>query len=212
MNVMLSMFRTIFFFPSAIKLFTFSRRALLSSPRTMRPSSATTDTPSTSRFVIFNATFVSSSSSSYSSSFGSGTGGNRAGPHSLSVIVRAGHVIAADWANQLASPRFQPLGADGTIQQSVLLVWRRGALLFPGPPAPILGSRARGTIGYFRRGGQAGVLCDPASVEFRRGFLRSSAGQPLARGTFHGSTVITHPPAREKRGGQQRIDGVKPFA
>src|SRR5258708_31439459 len=39
--VMLSMFRTIFFFPSAIRLFNFSRRALLSSPSAMRPSSAT---------------------------------------------------------------------------------------------------------------------------------------------------------------------------
>jgi hypothetical protein len=57
--VKLSMFRTIFFFPSAIRLFNFSRRTLLSSPSTMRPSSATTDTPSTSRSVIFNAPFVS---------------------------------------------------------------------------------------------------------------------------------------------------------
>src|SRR6266576_656494 len=56
MNVTLSMLRTIFFFPSAIKLFTFSRRALLSSPRTIRPSSATTDTPFTSQYVIFKAT------------------------------------------------------------------------------------------------------------------------------------------------------------
>src|SRR5229473_990941 len=61
MNVMLSIFRTIFFFPPASKLFTFSRSALLSSPSTIRPSSATTDTPSTSRFVIFNATLFSSS-------------------------------------------------------------------------------------------------------------------------------------------------------
>src|SRR6478752_10298826 len=60
MNVMLSMFSTIFFLPSEIRLFTFSRSALLSSPRTMRPSSATTATPSTSRYVIFSATFSSS--------------------------------------------------------------------------------------------------------------------------------------------------------
>ena len=45
--------------PSAIRPFNFSRRALLSSPSTMPPSSATTDTPSTSRSVIFNARFVS---------------------------------------------------------------------------------------------------------------------------------------------------------
>src|SRR6266705_2489126 len=54
-----SIFRTIFFFPSAIKLFNFTRRALPSSPSTMRPSSATTETPPTSRLVIFKATFVS---------------------------------------------------------------------------------------------------------------------------------------------------------
>src|SRR5713101_9427576 len=56
--LMLSIFRTIFFFPSAIRLFNFTRRALLSSPSTIRPSSVTTDTPFTSRFVIFKATFV----------------------------------------------------------------------------------------------------------------------------------------------------------
>src|SRR5712664_1639038 len=49
---MLAMFRTIFFFPSAIMLFSFSRKEVLSSPRTIRPSSVTTDTPSTSLFVI----------------------------------------------------------------------------------------------------------------------------------------------------------------
>src|SRR5258707_7014363 len=53
---MLSMFRIIFFLPSAIRLFNFSRRAWLSSPSTMRPSSATTYAPSTSRSVIFSAT------------------------------------------------------------------------------------------------------------------------------------------------------------
>src|SRR5260370_1303504 len=72
--LMLSMFRTICFFPSAIRLFNFSRRALLSSPSTMRPSSATTDTPFTSRFVIFKATFVSSSSTSSPAATNSGTG------------------------------------------------------------------------------------------------------------------------------------------
>src|SRR5215472_7711579 len=68
-NVTLSILRTIFFFPELMRPFTFSRSALLSSPSTMRPSSATTETPSTSRLVIFNATFVSSSSER-------GSGGN----------------------------------------------------------------------------------------------------------------------------------------
>src|ERR1700751_2794732 len=42
------MFKTIFLLPAAIRLFNFSRRELLSSPSTMRPSSSTTDTPFTS--------------------------------------------------------------------------------------------------------------------------------------------------------------------
>src|SRR2546427_8353200 len=50
------MLRTIFFLPPANRLFTFSRSALLSSPSTIRPSSATTETPFTSRFVNFSAT------------------------------------------------------------------------------------------------------------------------------------------------------------
>src|SRR6266852_3148828 len=49
MKVMLSILRTIFFFPSAIKLFTFSRKALLSSPSTIRPSSAATPTDASKR-------------------------------------------------------------------------------------------------------------------------------------------------------------------
>src|SRR5258708_1343897 len=47
------------------------------------------------------------------------------GPQSISVIVRARHVIAAHRANQFAAPRLQPLGADGTILRSIFL---RGAL------------------------------------------------------------------------------------
>src|SRR5256885_4831343 len=53
MYLISAMFRTIFFFPSAIRLFSFSRRELLSSPSTIRPSSPTTVTPSTSLFFIF---------------------------------------------------------------------------------------------------------------------------------------------------------------
>src|ERR1700741_5672938 len=46
------MFRTIFCFPAAMRLLSFSRRALLSSPRMMRPFNATRETPSTSLLVI----------------------------------------------------------------------------------------------------------------------------------------------------------------
>src|SRR5579863_8510773 len=67
---MFSILRTIFFFPSATRDVTLSRSALLSSPSTIRPSSATTVTPSTSRVVVFNATLLSSSSERKS-------GGNR---------------------------------------------------------------------------------------------------------------------------------------
>src|SRR5258707_44950 len=42
-------------------------------------------------------------------------------PGSISVIVRARHVIAAHRANQFAAPRFQPLGANGTILRSIFL-------------------------------------------------------------------------------------------
>src|SRR5215470_2390504 len=150
MNVTLSMFSTIFFLPSAKRLFTFSRSAFDSSPRTMRPSRATTDTPSTSRFVIFNATFVSSSFFGKPHS-GKKSGGNqfrsrtayqssREPPLSRSLlgaaiafgdqslvtaheslnVIRAGHVVAAQIADQLAPARFQPLRAHGTIARSVL--------------------------------------------------------------------------------------------
>src|SRR5690348_735627 len=129
---MLSMFRTIFLRPSASIDFTFSRSAFDSSPRTMRPSKATTETPSTSRFVIFNATFVSSSFLA-KPILESGSGGNLIRSQKLyqnlaargkpnpgaaprrSDVVGARHVIAAPIADQLAPARFEPLRADGTI-------------------------------------------------------------------------------------------------
>src|SRR5215475_13098909 len=143
MNVTLSMFSTTFFRPSASNAFTFSLSAFDSSPSTMRPSSATTDTPFTSRLVIFNATFVSSSifGKPILDQSGVTSGGNRypepesipenqkkpvfsppfgaPGPGSLN-IVRAGHVISAPVANQFAPARFEPLRAHRTIAQSVL--------------------------------------------------------------------------------------------
>src|ERR1700676_5478356 len=113
MKVTLSMFRTIFFFASAINDLIFSRSALLSSPSTMRPSSATTDTPSTSRVVIFKATLFSSSSEKDPAA-------TRAGALKNSlIVVRARHVIAADGTDQLAAARFQALRADGTKPRSV---------------------------------------------------------------------------------------------
>src|SRR5580692_7768904 len=175
---MLSMLRTIFFLPSASSPFTFSRSALLSSPRTMRPSSATTDTPSTSRFVIFNATFVSSSN--YRSTYWKRFRATGLRPHSLSVIVRAGHVISADQANQLAAPGLEPLRANRAIPGNVFVRRKReitGACC----------ARLR-------------VLSDGHSwcrETITR--LRLDRSSPCFRGTFHGPTVIAHPLAREKR-------------
>src|SRR5438270_12799403 len=52
MYSMLFMLRTSFFLPSWTKVCNSSRRASPSAPSTMRPSSASTDVPFTSRFVI----------------------------------------------------------------------------------------------------------------------------------------------------------------
>src|SRR5437868_5027366 len=38
-----------------------------------------------------------------------------------SVIVRARHVVATDFADQLAAPRLQPLRADGTKPRSIFI-------------------------------------------------------------------------------------------
>src|ERR1700684_437988 len=181
MNVMLSMFSTIFFLPSASRPFTFSRRALLSSPNTMRPSSATTDTPSTSRFVIFNATFVSSYE------IEAAAGSNLAEAAQLtSIVVRARHVISADRADQLAAPGRKPLRANRAIPGSILV--RRGGILFR-----ILSFRL-GFLpaGRFQRDRCTWLRLDPLIF----GVNRSC---PFFRGTFHGPKVIAHLFAREKR-------------
>src|SRR5258708_23413258 len=179
MKVTLSMLRTIFFFPSAIKLLTFSRKALLSSPSTIRPSSANTDTPSTSRYVIFKATLFSSSSESgsggnpgrsrkaYQNMDGPGAKNRNRRPcsgqiTSRLIIVHAGHVIAARGTEQLAAPQLQPLRADGTI------------------PRRIFGTSDTTLTALQRRNGFSCGLC-------RLGMDQDCF--PL-RGAFHGSTVI----------------------
>src|ERR1019366_2044574 len=106
------MFRTIFYWPAASSDFTFSRSALLSSPNTIRPSSASTATPSTTRSVIFSAT-VYPPKLEHSWKF------ERLAPHRQAcrrgkrhqqlIIVRTGQVIAAHLAHQLAPLRLQAL-------------------------------------------------------------------------------------------------------
>src|ERR1700722_11844470 len=185
MNVMLSMFSTIFFLPSASRPFTFSRRALLSSPNTMRPSSATTDTPSTSRFVIFNATFVSSYE------IGAAAGSNLAEAAQLtSIVVRAGHVISADRADQLAAPGRQPLRANRAIPGSILV--RRGGNIFRLPCDRI---RFLATGRRLQRDRCIRPRWDPS-------IFRGNRSCPFFRGTFHGPKVIAQPNAGEKRVGR----------
>src|SRR5580700_6913791 len=106
--------RTICFWPEANSDFTFSRSAVLSSPSTIRPSIATTATPSTTRSVIFSATlhpphlsFVENLSLI-----------RRDRP--ASIVVRAGQIISALAANKLAAPRLQPFGTNGTEADGVL--------------------------------------------------------------------------------------------
>src|ERR1700742_516189 len=183
MNVMLSMFSTIFFLPSASRPFTFSRSALLSSPSTIRPSSATTDTPSTSRFVIFNATFVSSCE------IGAATGSNLTEAAQLtSIVVRAGHVISADRTNQLAAPGHQPLRANRTIPGSIFV--RRGRILFRIHCVRV---RLLGCIRHRDR-------C--TRLRLNPTFLGVNRSGPFFRGTFHGPKVIAQPNAGEKRVGR----------
>src|SRR5580693_241128 len=114
------MLRTIFFWPEASSDFTFSRSALLSSPSTMRPSIATTTTPSTTRSVIFSATvYPPDLSFLVNLNF-------QRREKSPSVIVRARQVIPALPANELATHRFQPLRTcraetDGLVRSALLL-------------------------------------------------------------------------------------------
>ena len=113
----------------------------------------------------------------------SGSGGNRAGAHSLSVIVRAGHVIAADGTDQLAAPRFQTLRADWAIPGSVLVAGDRSAI----------NVRDREAITVLLDHRAISVLRNRSSIGLRRSGLSSSShrlrcgrNKPFLCGTFHG--------------------------
>jgi hypothetical protein len=110
------------------------------------------------------------------------SGGSRAtrlGPHSLSVIVRAGHVIPADRAKQLTAPGLEPLRTDRTIPGNI----------------------------FVHRGNEGAVqfCCGPAVLRCHSGFgdnttwLQFDGSSPCFHGAFHGPTVIAHPIVREKR-------------
>src|SRR5229473_1336935 len=133
------MLRTIFFLPPARRLFTFSRSALLSSPNTIRPSSATTETPSTSRFVNFSATLHPPQNQTPRR-----PAAQKASRGQISVKIRARHIIPAQRANQLAAPSLQRLRAVRAITRSGF----RGELRFPktarGPVRRVLPFRQPG--------------------------------------------------------------------
>src|SRR6266571_2224047 len=107
------MLRTIFFLPPAKRLFTFSRSALLSSPSTIRPSSATTETLFTSRFVNFSATLHPPQNQTPRR-----PAAQEASRGWISVKIRARHIIPAQRTNQLAAPGLQRLRAVRAITRS----------------------------------------------------------------------------------------------
>src|SRR5438309_287503 len=153
MKVTLSIFRTIFHHHSTSRHLIYSRKALLSSPSTMRPSSATTATPSTSRFVIFKATLVPPHRKTVPVATRAGAVklikkgcslercivNRRPGNGQITrrlIVVRAGHVIAANRTDQLTATGLQPLRANGTVPRRIF--GRRG-----GTRAALQGSRRR---------------------------------------------------------------------
>src|SRR5579863_9697778 len=108
------MSRTIFFLPEASIFFTCSRKALLSSPRTTRPSSPTTAMPSTSCTFILSATVQSPSVGLQALDRENLPGAiGPPLPYASSIIIRAGHIIAASGATQLAFVSFQAFRTDG---------------------------------------------------------------------------------------------------
>jgi len=86
-----------------------------------------------------------------------------ADPRERLVVVRAGHVITADRADQLAPTRFQPLRANRAI------------------PGGIFVLKSRDLAGLRRHFGQIAALCR----------LSGLSGNLRIRGGIHGSTVIT---------------------
>src|SRR6266849_10877531 len=121
------MFSTICFLLAASRVLTLSRSAVLSSPSTMRPSSATTATPSTSRLVIFSATFKPPPSDIPESGLPllPGPAGALPGYRPVPVKarrlvkVRAGHEITAHRAKQLTAPRLKLPRASRAVARHV---------------------------------------------------------------------------------------------
>jgi hypothetical protein len=113
---------------------------------------------------------------------GSGSKGNQPGTAQLtSIVVRAGHVISADQADQLAAPDLQPLRANRAIPGNIFVFARRNRKA---------GGAGVGRVRVILRGHSC---CRENST-----LLRLDRSDPFFRGTFHGPTVIAHPLAREK--------------
>lgn len=110
-----------------------------------------------------------------------------------SIVVRAGHVISADRADQLATPGRQPLRANRAIPGRILV--RRGGILFRIHPIRI---RFRISARRFQRDRCTWLRLDPSR-------FRAGRSYPFFRCTFHGPKVIAQPTAREKR--ERRVGG-----
>ena len=104
-----------------------------------------------------------------------------------SIVVRAGHVISADRADQLAAPGREPLRANRAIPGSILV--RRGGNIFRLPCDRI---RFLATGRRLHRYRCIGLRLSPS-------IFRVNRSCPFFRGTFHGPKVIAQPFAREKR-------------
>ena len=109
------------------------------------------------------------------------------GPHSLSVIVRAGHVISADQANQLAASRLEPLRANRTIPGNVFVRSTREV------------TRACSERAGFLLDGRSRCREKITCLPLDPSILRVNGRSPWFHGAFHGPTVIAHPLVREKR-------------
>src|SRR5262249_33472461 len=102
-------------------------------------------------------------------------------PEGRSVVVRAGHIVAAYVADELATPRFQPPRADRTKSRSVFTQRRYGDV--------------RGG-GLFRRDGAAG-FAGCSSAGFAAGPAAGLAAKVESAGKlatwFHGAPFIAQP-------------------
>jgi len=113
----------------------------------------------------------------------SGASGNRAGPQSISVIIRAGHVIAADGTDQLAAARFQTLRADWAIPGNIVIGDYRTLWLVRGREA-------------------VEFMCDRRGIDTSAD-RRAIGSKPCLRSTFHGGDGYSTSSGKGKGYGRQ---------